>query len=391
MSFLLVETCEYKNFYPITATKFLWDISCGIFTPLERFERQFHSIKLYSPRLENPPFSYLKEQLKDRVYKPDDTIHTIINSQFIPFENLSPQINRLGITKEGKFVYLRGENIDYGIVELIINNEIEHLTGKFKVKEIENGVYLNSFVDVIVKSPSIIEYEIYLIKNDGNFISPGNNIYIDKTAKIQQFVSLQAESGPVVIDKGALIRSFTIIDGPSYIGKNTLVDSAKIRSGTTIKHSCKIGGELEASIVESYTNKHHEGFLGHSYAGSWVNIGAIATSSDLKNNYGKVKLNLNGEIINTDTIKFGSVICDFSKIGIGVMLNTGTIIREGANVVFNGKAIPKYIPPFYWNEELLYDIDRFINDLSTMMKKRNVEMTPEFENFLREVYKKETK
>ena len=391
MSFLLVETCEYKNFYPITATKFLWDISCGIFTPLERFERQFHSIKLYSPRLENPPFSYLKEQLKDRVYKPDDTIHTIINSQFIPFENLSPQINRLGITKEGKFVYLRGENIDYGIVELIINNEIEHLTGKFMVKEIENGVYLNSFVDLIVKSPSIIEYEIYLIKNDGNFISPGNNIYIDKTAKIQQFVSLQAESGPVVIDKGALIRSFTIIDGPSYIGKNTLVDSAKIRSGTTIKHSCKIGGELEASIVESYTNKHHEGFLGHSYAGSWVNIGAIATTSDLKNNYGKVKLNLNGEIINTDTIKFGSVICDFSKIGIGVMLNTGTIIREGATVVFNGKEIPKYIPPFYWNEEQLYDIDRFINDLSTMMKKRNVEMTPEFENFLREVYKKETK
>ncbi len=387
MSFLLVETCEVENFSPVTNTKFLWDVTCGIFTPYERYERQFHSIKLYSKRFEKEPFSFLKENLKDKAYIEGENIHTIVNAQFIPFENLSPQINRLGLTKEGKFVYLRAESINFDTINLILNNEIEALTNKYKIKEIENGLYLSSIVDILKKSEEIIEYETYLIKNDGNFVSPNNNVYIDKTAKIQQFVSLQPESGPIIIDKGAIIRSFSIIDGPCYIGKNSLIDSAKIRSGTTIKHCCKIGGEIESSIIESYSNKHHDGFIGHSYIGSWVNIGAMSTTSDLKNNYGKIKLENDGKIIETDLIKLGSIICDFAKIGIGIMINTGTIIREGANVVFNGRPLPKFIPPFYWNEKEKYDIEKFINSTSIMMERRNIKLTEEYEKFLRSLYK----
>ncbi|MGC8771564.1 MAG: putative sugar nucleotidyl transferase [Brevinematia bacterium] len=387
MSFLLVETKEVENFLPLANTKFLWDISCGIFTPYERYERQFHSIKLYSPRFEKEPFSFLKLDLKDKAYTEGENVHTVVNAQFVPFENLSPQINRLGLTKEGKFVYLRVENVDFETINLIINNEIEKLSSKYKVKEIENGYYLNNFVDIVNKSPEIIEYETYLIKNDGNFVSPNNNVYIDKTAKIQQFVSIQPESGPIIIDKGALIRSFSIIDGPAYIGKNSTIDSGRIRGGTTIKHFCKIGGEVEASIVESFSNKHHEGFIGHSYVGSWVNIGAMATTSDLKNNYGLIKLQNDNKVIETKSIKFGSIICDYSKIGIGVMLNTGTIVREGANVVFDGKPFPKYISPFYWSEKEKYDIDKFINSLSKMMERRNQKMSEDYEKFLRALYK----
>lgn len=387
MSFLLVETKEYEKFYPIAHSKFLWDISCGIFNPLERYEKLFPGIKLYSLRFEKPPFSFLKEGIREeKLYDKKGNINTVLNSQFIPYEILSFEMNTLGLTTDGNFVYLRSENISQDIIDKILNLEIEKLSLIYKTVIVKNGKYLSSFLDLIKENEEVIERETYLIRNDKNFLSPRPQIYIHKEAKIQEFVSLQEKSGSIIIDQGSTIRSFSIIDGPAYIGKNTLIDSARIRSGSTIKHHCKIGGEIESSIIESYTNKHHEGFLGHSYVGSWVNIGAMSTTSDLKNNYGNVKLEIDGKKIDTGTIKFGSIICDFVKIGIGVMLSTGSVIREGASVVFRGKEIQKYIPPFYWDEGERYDINKFIKDISRMMERRNIKLSHLAENFLRALY-----
>lgn len=386
MAVLLIENNEFSNFAPLIHTKFLWDITTGIFTPYQRYERQFHDVKVYSNRLEKTPFSLLKEDLGDKLYTEDQNINTVINSQFIPFENLSPQINRIGITKEGKFVYIRLEEIKADLIEKILDNDIEPLLSKFQVKEIDSGIFLNNTADIIKNNARAIEYETYLIKSDSNFISPNNNIYIDKTAKIQQFVSLQAENGPIVIDKGALVRAFSIIDGPAYIGKSSLIDSAKIRGGTSIKDTCKIGGEVEESIIESYSNKHHEGFLGHSYIGNWANIGAMATTSDLKNNYGNIRIQIGEEILDTGTNKFGSIIGDYSKIGIGMMLNTGTVICEGCNLYLEDKKLPKYIKPFSWGAKSRYEIDRFIEDTRKVMQRRNITLSESKEKFLREIY-----
>lgn len=95
-----------------------------------------------------------------------------------------------------------------------------------------------------------------------------------------------------------------------------MIDNARITGGCIIGHTCRIGGEVENSMIGNFSNKHHEGFLGHSFLGSWVNIGALATTSDLKNNYGFIRIKIGEEQINTETIKFGSIIGDFSKIGI---------------------------------------------------------------------------
>jgi glucose-1-phosphate thymidylyltransferase len=387
MAVLLIENNEYQRFYPIARTRFLWDITTGIFTPYQRYDRQFHNIKVYSPRFEKKPYSFLKEELGNTVYQQGEKIHTVLNSQFIPFENLSPQINRIGITKEGKFVYIRLEEIGMDIIESIVNNELEGLLSKFSVKEIDGGIYLDDISDIIKNNAKAIEYETYLIKNDGNFVSPNNQIYIDKTAKIQQFVSLQADEGPIIIDKGAVVRSFSIIEGPSYIGKNSLIDSAKIRGGSTIKDVCKVGGEVEASVIESYSNKHHEGFLGHSYVGSWVNIGAMATTSDLKNNYGNIRIQIEDETLDTGTNKFGSIICDYSKIGIGLMLSTGTVISEGSSLFLDGKELPKFVKPFSWGSEGQYEINRFIEDTRKIMTRRKASLSENQEKFLRGLYK----
>ncbi len=386
MATVLVETKDYTNFQPISHSRFLWNITAGMFTPLERYQKQFPEIRLYSPRFKDPIYQPLVSELQD-VYDPQAQVNTVVNAQYIPFESLSPQINRLGLTPEGQFVYLRLEEITPDIINLIVNGEIETLRQKFKVKEVKFGFFLETFTDLIKNNEKIIQDDLYLIQSDSNFITPGENIYIDKTAHIQQFVSLQAEIGPIVIDKGAVIRSFSTIDGPAYIGKNTLIDGAKIRSGTSIKHHCKIGGEVEASIIESYSNKHHEGFIGHSYMGSWVNIGAMATTSDLKNNYGEVRINTGSKTISTGTNKFGSVICDYTKVGIGLMLNTGTIIGIGCNLFMEAPPYPKYIPHFQWGLKNTYREDRWIEDIKIIMSRRQVELSDAKVEHLRKLYK----
>ena len=390
MSVLLIETTDYKNFLPIANTRFLWDITCGIYTPLQRFEKQFHDVKVYSCRFDDKAFGHLKGDYGDKVYAPNNpvqTINTVVNSQYIPFENLSPQINQMGITKDGKFVYLRLEDIKPAVIEKLLKNDLKALMSKIKVVTVDSGMFLKRMTDIVNNNAEAIEFETYLVRNDGNFISPNNNIYIDKTAKIQQFVSLQADHGPIIIDKGAVVRAFSIIDGPAYIGKNTVIDSAKIRGGTTIKDVCRIGGEVEATVMESYSNKHHEGFLGHSYVGSWVNIGAMATTSDLKNNYGNVRLKMGREEIDTGTPKFGSIICDYAKIGIGVMLNTGSVISEGANIYLEDKQTPKFVKPFAWGQKGRYEIVKFIRDAKKAMSRRNAAMSEDREKFLRERFR----
>jgi UDP-N-acetylglucosamine diphosphorylase/glucosamine-1-phosphate N-acetyltransferase len=387
MATLLIETHEYRKFFPVARTRFLWDITTGIFTPYQRYEKQFHDVKVWSPRFEMEPWKHLREEMIDKVYNREQTVNTVVNSQFIPFENLSPQINRIGITKEGRFVYIRQESIQWEEIEQIIQGDIEPLLTKYKVKEIDEGVFLDNVTDLVTRNPHAIECDLYLIRSDSNYIQPNNNVYIDKNAKIQQFVSLQPDDGPIVIDKGTVVRSFSIIDGPCYIGKNSIIDSARIRGGTTIKDTCRIGGEVEESIVENFTNKHHEGFLGHSYVGSWVNIGAMATTSDLKNNYGGIRIEIDGKPMETGTNKFGSIICDWSKIGIGMMLNTGTVIEEGANLWHDGGKPGKSFAPFSWGAEGKYEEDRFVEDLRKMMSRRNVTMSESRERFIRSVMK----
>ncbi|MFQ5808894.1 MAG: putative sugar nucleotidyl transferase, partial [Armatimonadota bacterium] len=158
---------------------------------------------------------------------------------------------------------------------------------------------------------------------------------------------LDTTEGPIYIDEGVTVRPPTLIDGPCYLGVDTLIDGAKIREGCSIGPVCKVGGEVEESIFHGYSNKHHDGFLGHAYVGEWVNIGALATNSDLKNNYGDVDVFLTAEQYATgkptqsgEYKTVGGYLGDHTKVGIGVMLNTGTHVGVACNVVF-GPMPPK--------------------------------------------------
>ena len=175
------------------------------------------------------------------------------------------------------------------------------------------------------------------------------DVYIAPGAKVHPMVVIDAENGPVYIDQDAEIHPFSRIEGPCYIGKKTILFGAKCREGNSIGPVCRIGGEVEESIIQGYSNKYHDGFLGHAYVGEWVNLGALTTNSDLKNDYSTVSVMLEGRrAIDTGSTKVGSLIGDHAKTSIGTLLNTGSYIGAMALIMATGTLLPKFIPSFAW-------------------------------------------
>jgi UDP-N-acetylglucosamine diphosphorylase/glucosamine-1-phosphate N-acetyltransferase len=176
-----------------------------------------------------------------------------------------------------------------------------------------------------------------------------SDVFIAAGARLHPMVVIDAEHGPVYIDEGAEIHPFTRIEGPCYIGKKSILLGAKCREGNSIGPMCRVGGEVEESIIQGYSSKYHDGFLGHAYVGEWVNLGALTTNSDLKNDYTTVAVSLDGKkSIDTGSRKVGSLIGDHTKTSIGTLLNTGAYVGAMALLAATGKPLPKFIPSFAW-------------------------------------------
>jgi UDP-N-acetylglucosamine diphosphorylase/glucosamine-1-phosphate N-acetyltransferase len=175
------------------------------------------------------------------------------------------------------------------------------------------------------------------------------DVYVAPGATVHPLVVIDAEHGPVYLDEGVEVHPFTRIEGPCYVGKKSILLGAKCREGNSIGPMCRVGGEVEESILHGYSNKYHDGFLGHAYVGQWVNLGAMTTNSDLKNDYSPVSVVLDGKRpILTGSTKVGSLIGDHTKTSIGTLLNTGAYVGAMAIIATIGKLVPKYIPCFAW-------------------------------------------
>jgi len=217
------------------------------------------------------------------------------------------------------------------------------------------------------------------------------DVYIASGALVHPMVVIDAAEGPIYIDEGAEIHPFTRIEGPCYIGKKTILFGAKCREGNSIGPVCRVGGEVEESIIHGHSNKYHDGFLGHAYVGEWVNLGALTTNSDLKNDYSSVQVSLDGRRpIDTNSTKVGSLIGDHTKTSIGTLFNTGAYVGAMTLIAATGKPLPKYIPSFAWflegvvtkgfGKQKLYDTAR------TAMGRRKQEWTPAMEAMWNEIF-----
>jgi UDP-N-acetylglucosamine diphosphorylase/glucosamine-1-phosphate N-acetyltransferase len=217
-----------------------------------------------------------------------------------------------------------------------------------------------------------------------------HNVYVDRLADVDPFVVLDARRGPISVDARVHIQAFSRLEGPCHVSHGTQLFRANIRGGTTIGPVCRVGGEIEASILHGYANKYHDGFLGHSYVCPWVNLGAETTNSDLKNDYSNVAVPLTGEMIDTGQRKVGCFLGDHTKTALGSLFNTGSSVGVLAMVLPGGELLPKHIPSFcrVWHG-VLDDGLRLEGALETAaaaMERRNVQLTPAQEELLRAVY-----
>jgi len=211
------------------------------------------------------------------------------------------------------------------------------------------------------------------------FVGPAERLFLHESARVDPYTVFDTTTGPITVEAGAWVQPFTRVEGPCHVGRNTQLFRANLRGGVTIGPNCRIGGEVEATVVHGHSNKYHEGFLGHAYVGEWVNLGAITSNSDLRNDYGEVQVPLGGDPVPTGQSKVGCFIGDHSRTGLGSMLNTGTAVGVMCNVLPAGPLLPKHIPSFtavlYGRVAPGFPLEQLFATAATVMGRRNQTFT----------------
>jgi len=297
-------------------------------------------------------------------------------------------------SSEGFSVYTNGEvlvaaTIPFGefgglidvIAQLHISGESAKIIAAARRHQVVQVETITHIWDIVHKNPSLInsDFDEYYAEHSPPEMLGDAHIYgtVQMIAAGQisgQFASvLDTRSGPIILGTGTEIKTFSCIEGPAFIGNGCRITGGNITGGCSFGDGCRIGGEVENSIMVANSNKYHQGFLGHAYIGEWVNLGAMTTNSDLKNNYSEVSVKQDGAVSNTRQVKVGCFIGDHSKTGIGTMLNTGVTVGFSCNLFGGNLIVEKEIPSFAWGNDLLrheYSLGKALETARVVMHRR---------------------
>ena len=244
------------------------------------------------------------------------------------------------------------------------------------------GAWLDQVWDLVRHLPNLLSADILQLAewtdqaSTADLTTIGSHpVFVESGATIDPYVVLDATAGPILVRQGATVQSFTRLVGPCLIGEGTIVNRGRV-AGSAIGEHCRVHGEISSSVFLGYANKGHDGFLGHSVLGRWVNLGAATVNSNLKNNYSDVSVWTPRGIERTGMQFLGSLIGDHAKTAIGTRLTTGAVIGTGANV-YGAGITSRYVPPFAWGLDgtELWALDAFLETAAKAMKRRNVELT----------------
>jgi UDP-N-acetylglucosamine diphosphorylase/glucosamine-1-phosphate N-acetyltransferase len=207
-------------------------------------------------------------------------------------------------------------------------------------------------------------------------------------AVVGPYAVIDARDGPITVGHGARIAPHTVVTGPCAIGAGTQLLGGFV-SGTTFGPECRVAGEVEASIWQGYGNKRHHGFVGHSVLGEWVNLGALTTTSDLKNNYGHVRVHVDGREVDSGSPKVGALVGAHVKTGIGTLLPTGASVGVGANLFGGGRFAPRFVPAFAWwdgHRAVDHELERFLATARIAFARRSRVFSPADEAACRRLF-----
>jgi UDP-N-acetylglucosamine diphosphorylase/glucosamine-1-phosphate N-acetyltransferase len=402
MRIAFYEDATAENFSPIALTRPVFELVCGRFSMRERVLKSLNVTEwgvFLSPHLEE---SYRESHPEAHVndlgwLREAPTL--FINGRWLPTQD---ELNGLDHDTSGM---IGGTLASFTLDPLDVPLLKEETWDDFLTKVIatqtptqSNGILVDYPWDLINHNATQLAIDFELCRYVPREWNPGpqvavmgemEDIFVDPTALIDPFVVLDARNGPITVDAGAQIQSFTRLEGPCHIGRNSQLFRANVRGATTIGPVCRVGGEVEASVLHGYVNKYHDGFLGHSYLCPWVNLGAMTSNSDLKNDYSNVRVPLMGEMIDSGQSKVGCFLGDHTKTAIGSLFNTGSSIGVMCMVLPNAELLPKHIPSFsrfvHGEFSERFDIEQSLRDARIAMNRRNCELTTSQERLLRRI------
>jgi UDP-N-acetylglucosamine diphosphorylase/glucosamine-1-phosphate N-acetyltransferase len=222
----------------------------------------------------------------------------------------------------------------------------------------------------------------------GSIVIGDPALVASRGASVEPGVVFDTRNGAVLLEPGVEVRHGSRLEGPLYAGERTRILGGHLRASVFGPRS-SVKGEISTSVVLGYANKSHDGFVGHSVIGEWVNLGAGTTTSNLKNTYGEVALTIGGQRLRTGRQFLGSLIGDHAKTAIGTLLATGTVVGTGANV-FGDTPPPKYVRPFSWGNEGVERVTEqgFLKVAERVMSRRDVAITPQLRTSLQATYRR---
>ena len=389
MNYILFDDANWQNLLPLTFTKPVSEIRIGILTITQKWETYL-----------NGKLTFQTQDFLNTKYKAVYTNNAVfINGKICPTPELLAQINNLefnkGIKKENTLIAYRSNQASSLNIEEALSSSVE--------TDI-NFLSVENTWDIFSKNGEAIKQDFELLTRDktsqplsssNTVIGDAKSIFLEEGAVVEASI-LNTKSGPIYIGKDAEIMEGSVVRGPFALCEHSALKlSTKVYGPTTIGPHSKVGGEINNSVIFGYSNKAHDGFLGNSVIGEWCNLGADTNNSNLKNNYGNVKLYNYAQQKMVDTgLQFcGLTMGDHSKCGINTMFNTGTVVGVGANI-FGGGFPPTHIPSFSWGgaegmEE--YKFDKMVETANRVYARRSISMSAEEKQILQTVFDKTKK
>ncbi len=364
MKLLLSDNQLHLRFAPLTLTRPLAELRCGLYSNTERWQRL----------LPHAEIGYETEAYLQGKYPPLAGIW--INAQVIPDQQLAQVVSLL---KEGEALYI--EDL------LVAQNGTAHSQKAFTNSNI---IILENRWDLYLKNADILKADFnlacagkksQLLSISNRLIGPVDQLFIEDGARIEGAI-LNTNEGPIYIGKNTEIMEGALLRGPISLLEGAVVKmGAKIYGATTIGPACRIGGEVSNSVFQGYSNKGHDGFIGNALIGEWCNLGADSNCSNLKNNYGAVNTYSYEaqKQVNTSELFMGLTMGDHSKSAINVQFNTASVVGVCSNI-FCTRFPEKFTPSFQWVSDVgseVYHLDKALEAAAAMMSRRKCQLSEE--------------
>lgn len=412
MKVIIFEDNKFKNLFPLNMLRASFDIKCGAVSIKERIINILsgrydvslicrNSIAAMMSEINELRINEISKDdilfLNGRVIFSQESLEKIISEKkkntanYFKEEVVSAYLTKDKI-KEFKSYFERSFSEGINFEEFFKRAEVSKIDFG-KNEDIFILKYPWDAVKYLLQGGLTTDLEIYLnskkklkpTKRQDNFVNH-KGIYVSSKTLLNPGSILDASEGKIVIEENCVIEPFCFIKGPVFIGKNTLVKSGtKIYGPCSIGKNSKVAGEIAESIFHSYVNKQHDGFIGHSYICPFVNLGADTVTSDLKNNYSKIRINIGDQETETGMQFLGSIIGDHTKTSINTMLNTGTIAGIFANI-FGGGFPSKSIDSFTWNDgsskPVPYILEKAVKTAVTVMSRRGIKLSKNYKELM---------